>query len=122
MNLEKVIFGFFLILALTLNLAFVVGARELLVHDSVWIMFAAIVVNVLATILKLGDRSDVGALLLAAALVADLQLLAAALIWSFSSVETLTVLTTIFALAAGALVANVISVTLLVGDILKSGR
>ena len=125
MNLEKVFFGFFIVLALTLNVAFVVGDIGNPEHHSIWILFAAVVVNLIATVLKLGDHSQTGALLLATALVADLQLLASALIWTFAGdADGLTVATTttIVSLAYGALVANVVSVTLLVSDTLLSGR
>ena len=125
MNLEKVVFGFFIVLALTLNVAFVVGEMNNPEHHSIWLLFAAIVVNLIATILKLGDRSQIGALLLATALVADLQLGASALIWTFADTAmglTSATLTTIISLAYGALVANVVSVSLLVSDTLISGR
>ena len=125
MNLEKVIFGFFIVLALTLNVAFVVGEMSNPAHHNIWLLFAAIVVNLVATVLKLGDRSQVGALLLATALVADLQLGASALIWTFADSNpalSATTITTIVSLAYGALVANVVSVALLVSDTLISGR
>ncbi len=125
MNLEKVFFGFFIVLALTLNVAFVVGETSDPQHHSIWLLFAAVVVNLVATALKLGDRSHVGALLLATALVADLQLLASALIWTFADTSAGLApgtLATIVSLATGALVANVVSVTLLVCDALISGR
>ena len=125
MNLEKVIFGFFIVLALTLNVAFVAGDTANPEYHNIWLLFAAVVVNVIATVLKLGDRSQVGALLLATALVADLQLLICALIWTFAdNTNGLApdALVMIVSLASGALVANVISVTLLVSDSLISGR
>ncbi len=125
MNLEKVIFGFFIVLALTLNVAFVFGDTAKPEYHNIWLLFAAVVVNLIATVLKLGDRSQVGALLLAAALVADLQLLVCALIWTFAdNTNGLApdALVMIVSLASGALVANVISVTLLVSDSLISGR
>ena len=125
MNLEKVIFGFFIVLALTLNVAFVAGEIGNPAHHNIWLLFSAIVVNLIATVLKLGDRSQIGALLLATALVADLQLGASALIWTFadtSSGLSPATLTTIVSLAFGALIANVVSVTLLVSDTLISGR
>lgn len=125
MNLEKVIFGFFIVLALTLNVAFVFGDTAKPEYHNIWLLFAAVVVNLIATVLKLGDRSQVGALLLAAALVADLQLLVCALIWTFAdNANGLApdALVMIVSLASGALVANVISVTLLVSDSLISGR
>ena len=124
MNLEKVFFGFFIVLALTLNVAFVTGdaGPE---HHSIWLLFAAVVVNLIATVLKLGDRSHVGALLLATALVADLQLIASSMIWAFADTSSgigTEILATILSLATGALVANIVSVTLLVCDSLMSGR
>jgi hypothetical protein len=125
MNLEKVIFGFFIVLALTLNVAFVAGDTAKPEYHNIWLLFAAVVVNVIATVLKLGDRSQVGALLLATALVADLQLLVCALIWTFADTTNglaPDALVMIVSLASGALVANVISVTLLVSDSLISGR
>ena len=77
MNLEKVVFGFFILLALTLNLAFVVGDIDNPEHHHVWVLFTAIIINFIATGLKLGDRSQIGAVLLSASLVADLQLIIA---------------------------------------------
>ncbi len=125
MNLEKVVFGFFIVLALTLNVAFVMGDIGSAAHHSIWLLFAAVVVNLIATILKFGDRSQVGALLLATALVADLQLLASALIWTFADTAAgvpVATITTIVSLAYGALAANVVSVTLLVSESLMAGR
>ena len=125
MNLEKVFFGFFIVLALTLNVAFVVGDISVPEHHSIWLLFAAVVVNLIATVLKLGDRSQTGALLLATALVADLQLLASTLIWTFGDTASglpVGTMATIVSLCYGALVANVVSVTLLVSDSLLAGR
>ncbi len=125
MNLEKVLFGFFIVLALTLNVAFVAGDIGNVEHHEMWLLFAAIVVNLVATVLKLGDRSQIGALLLATALVADLQLIASAFVWTFADTSAglaVPTMATIVSLAIGALVANVISVTLLVSDTLISGR
>ena len=125
MNLEKVVFGFFIVLALTLNVAFVMGDAADPEHHSIWLLFAAIVVNLVATVLKLGDRSQVGALLLATALVADLQLITSSVIWAFADSAGGVdggALVTVVSLATGALVANVVSVTLLVCDSLIAGR
>ena len=124
MNLEKVVFGFFIVLALTLTLAFVLSGTENSAQ-SIWILFAAVAVNLVATALKLGDRSQIGALLLATALVADLQLISASLIWTFAEdvggVASGTMVS-IVALAGGALVANIVSVTMVVSDTLMSSR
>jgi hypothetical protein len=127
MSFEKVAFGFFIILALTLNVAFVSGEIDEPNHHSVWLLFSTIVVNLFATLMKLGDRSQIGALLLATGLVADLQLIIAASIWTIAEYGTevglsTAVLVGVVSLATGALVANVISVTMLVADTLMLRR
>ncbi|MDA1075288.1 MAG: DUF6394 family protein [Proteobacteria bacterium] len=127
MNLDKVIFGFFIVLALTLNLAFVIGPIDNPDNHNVWILFATIVVNLIATILKFGDRSQIGALLLATGLVADLQLVVCASIWTIAVYGTqsglsATALASIVSIASGALAANFVSVTLVVADTLASRR
>ena len=58
MNLEKVIFAFFIVLALTLNFGFYVGQIDNPVHHNVYELYAALVVSLVATILKLGDRTQ----------------------------------------------------------------
>lgn len=127
MNLEKVVFGFFLILALTLNVGFVVGDVSNPDHHHATEFFFVVVVNLIATVLKLGDRTQIGALLLATSLVADLQLIAASVVWIVAEHVTETGTTsenivTIVSLAAGALVANVVSVTVLVTETLMLRR
>ncbi|CAI8189924.1 MAG: Uncharacterised protein [Marinobacterium sp. xm-d-530] len=119
MNREKVVFGFFIILALTLNVGFVLGEIDNPAHHEVFELFLALVVSLICTVLKFGDRSHLGALLLATSLVADLQLIAAALVWAYAEqISTLGMtegtMASIVSLAAGALVANVVSVVLLV--------
>ena len=81
MNLEKVVFGFFILLALTLNFGFVMGDIDNTAHHNLWMLTIAILVNLIATGLKLGDRSQVGAPLLASSLVADVLLIAARVVW-----------------------------------------
>ncbi|MES9934889.1 MAG: DUF6394 family protein [Sedimenticola sp.] len=119
MNPEKVVFGFFIVLALTLNFGFFVGEIDNPDHHHVYELFAVIVVNLIATILKFGDRTQMGAVLLATSLVALLQLFAAALVWGFVEHVTgggLTPVATasIVSLSGGAMLANVVSVVLLV--------
>ena len=127
MNLEKVIFGFFTILACTLNFGFFLGDM-----DKPWMhhpseLFAAIVVNLIALVIKFGDRTQLGATHLATSLVATLQLLAASLIWLGTvhlggeemSGETMAI---IVSMSGGALLANLVSVTLLIGETLRQGR
>ena len=81
MNLEKVVFGFFVILACTLNFGFVIGdiGNDALHHPAH--LFAAVVVNLIALVMKFGDRTHIGATHLATSLVAMLQLFAAAFVW-----------------------------------------
>ena len=85
MNLEKVIFGFFIVLAATLNFGFFVGDIENPAHHDVYELFAALVVSLIATVLKFGDRTQIGAVHLSTSLVADLQLFAAALVWGYEA-------------------------------------
>ena len=68
MNLERVLFGFVIILALSFTFAFVMGGIDDASHHNVWLLTIAILINLIATGLKLGDRSQVGALLLASSL------------------------------------------------------
>ena len=81
MNLEKVFFAFFIVLALTLNFGFFIGDLDDPNHHNVYELFAALVVSLIATIMKFGDRAHIGAVLLATSLVADLQLIAAVIVW-----------------------------------------
>ena len=119
MNLEKVVFGFFIVLAATLNFGFVYGEIENPHHHHLWEFFAAFVVNVIATVLKFGDRSQVGAIHLATSLVAVLQLAGAALVWTIAdpgpgATVSTPVLSSIVSLSAGALLANIVSVVILI--------
>lgn len=121
MNLEKVVFGFFIILALTLNFGFFLGEIDNPAHHNVYELFAAIVVNLIATTLKLGDRTQTGALLLASSLVAVLQLAAAATVWAYATLihahgMDAMLMASIVSLAGGAMVANFVSVVLLITD------
>ena len=118
MNLEKVIFGFFILLALTLNFGFVLGDIDNPEHHHVYELYAAIVVSLIATALKFGDRSHLGAVLLATSLVADLQLILAALVWGMAThVQEGTdaaIISSVVSLAGGALLANFASAVLLI--------
>ena len=118
-NLEKVVFGFFVLLAATLNFGFFVGDISDPSLHNVYELFAAVVVNLIATVLKFGDRTQIGAVHLATSLVADLQLIAAGATYvvatrisegGLSAAETASVVS----LSGGALLANIVSVVLLV--------
>jgi hypothetical protein len=119
MNREKVVFGFFIVLAATLNFGFFIGDLDVAYHHDVFELFAAIIVNLIATILKFGDRTQVGAIHLATSLVADLQLVAAAVCWAIAvhvvgEGMTPEVTARVVSLAGGALLANVVSLVILI--------
>ena len=115
MNLEKVIFGFFI---------GDIGRPEL--HHPME-LFAAVVVNLIATVLKFGDRTHIGATHLATSLVAVMQLVAASLVWMWElyivqQPMDASSMSVVVSLSGGALVANLISVTLLIGETLRQSR
>jgi hypothetical protein len=127
MNLEKVVFGFFVLLAATLNFGFFLGDLGDPELHNAYELYAAIFVNLIATVLKFGDRTQIGAVHLATSLVADLQLISAALVWgyvSYVSAEGLTreATASVVSLSGGALVANIVSVTLLVVETVSFHR
>ena len=127
MNFEKVLFGFFIVLALTLNFGFFVGDIDNPEHHHAMELGAALAVSLIATIMKFGDRSQIGSVLLATSLVADLQLLIAAFTWGYAAYATEAgvtsdVLASIVSLSGGALLANLISVTLLVAETIMIRR
>ncbi|MEX0732277.1 MAG: DUF6394 family protein [Aquisalimonadaceae bacterium] len=118
MHLEKVIFGFFILLALTVNFGFFLGEIDNPDHHNVYELYAALVISLIATVMKFGERTQIGALLLAASLVADLQLIAAAVVWAVAvhvtgSGLTPMVMASIVSLSGGALLANLVSTVLL---------
>jgi hypothetical protein len=118
MNLEKVVFGFFILLAATLNFGFVYGdMTNPEVHEP-WELFAAVTVSLIAAVLKFGERTHVGAVHLAASLVALLQLAAATVVWVIASpvdgALSPSATASVVSLAAGALVANIVSVVIMV--------
>jgi len=121
MNLEKVIFGFFIVLAATLNFGFFIGDIERPELHSGYELFAALVVSLIATVLKFGDRTQIGAIHLSTSLVADLQLIAAAITWTVAEHVTGVGMTphvtsSVVSLSGGALFANVVSVIILIAE------
>lgn len=118
MRSERVWFSFFILLALTLNFGFVYGVIDNPEHHDKIELFLAFVVSVVCTILKFGDRSHLGAMLLATSLVADVQLLSAIGVWTFNvGILDSATLSTIVSFTAGALVANLVSVILVVIEV-----
>jgi hypothetical protein len=90
-------------------------------------LIAAVAVNLLTTVLKWGDRRQLGAVHLATSLVADLQLLAALAVLGYSVLVItggMTAATTavVVSLSGGALLANLVSVTILVVEVVSRPR
>jgi uncharacterized protein DUF6394 len=111
MNLEKVVFGFFVLLAATLNVGFFIGdLGDPELHNS-YELYAAVVVNLIATVLKFGDRT---------------QLISAALVWGYASYVgdglTREATASVVSLSGGALLANIVSVVLLVVETVSFHR
>jgi hypothetical protein len=117
---------FFITLAAALNFGFFVGEIDNpTVHNGVELA-AALVASLVATVLKFGDRTQLGAIHLATSLVADLQL------WSpppsglgqpdvgegMSGAH----MSVVVSLSGGALLANIVSVVLMVSEIIQVRR
>lgn len=125
MNLQKVISGFFFILAMTLNFGFFYGDMSNPELHSTYELFAALIISLIATALKIGDKTQIGSVLLASSLVADIQLIAAVIVWTvieYTSTMTPAHMATIISLSGGAFLANVTSVILYIGETIKSKR
>ena len=127
MSLEKVVFGFFVLLAATLNFGFFIGDISDPALHNVYELFAAVVVSLIATVLKFGDRTQIGAVHLATSLVADLQLIGASLLYGYAIYISSAGLTdswtaSVVSLSGGALLANVVSIVLLVVDTVSFHR
>ena len=83
--------------------------------------------NLIATVLKFGDRTQIGAVHLATSLVADLQLIGAALMYGYAVYISSAGLNgdwtaSVVSLSGGALLANVVSVVLLVVETVSFHR
>lgn len=125
MNLEKVVFSFVVLLAATLNFGFFIGDIGDPDLHRPWELYAAVIVNVIALVLKFGDRTQVGAFHLATSLVAVLQLAAAAgfLVYFDAQGELPRAhISTIVSLSGGALLANIVSVILLLIETVSAQR
>ncbi|WP_029520590.1 DUF6394 family protein [Persephonella sp. IF05-L8] len=109
-NWGKVWSDFFIFLALTSNVGFIFS------HDPYQLVIA-IGVNLLATVLKFGAKKILAAELLATALVADLHLIPATILYFTGTHVPLAI-----GLAIGAAVANVISIVMLVIEIIFEYR
>ena len=117
MSFDKILFAFVIVLALTLNVGFVVGDIDDITHHDKYELALAIVVSLIATVMKFGDRSLLGSTMLATSLVADVQRIGAAVVWASATLNGAAIsehdTVIVVSLAIGAMVANVISVVLL---------
>ena len=126
MNLEKVVFGFFVLLAATMNFGFFIGDMAEPKLHNINELYVAIFVNLIALVLKFGDRTQIGAIHLATSLVALIQLLAAAgyFVWAsqHGQAHDVHTISSVVSLSGGALLANVVSVVLLVTETVSYRR
>ncbi len=112
---------------MTINFGFFLGEIDNPAHHNVFELFAAVVVSLIATVMKLGERTQIGSLLLATSLVADVQLIIAAIVWT-TAVHVLevglvsSVMAGIVSLSGGALLSNIVSVVLLVVETVMGRR
>ena len=124
MNLEKVVFGFFVLLAATMNFGFFIGDMSDPKLHNINELYVAIFFNLIALVLKFGDRTQIGAIHLATSLVAVLQLVSAAAFYVLAGGYENDPGTTssIVSLSGGALLANIVSVVLLVSETISYRR
>ena len=108
MDWGKVTYIFLTMMSLTTTAGF-------LYEPNAIALFIAAGVNVISTILKLGVKNLLAAELLASSLVADLHLIPAFLVLTFTNDLPLTI-----SLAIGAVVANIFSVALALIESAKS--
>jgi hypothetical protein len=108
MDWGKVIYIFFSLMSLTTTAGF-------LYEDTAVALFLAASVNVISTILKIGVRNLLAAELLASSLVADLHLIPAFIVYTFTDNLNLAI-----GLAIGAVVANLYSIALSLVESAKS--
>lgn len=108
MDWGKVTYIFFSLMSLTTTAGF-------LYEPNAVALFIAAGVNVISTILKIGVKNLLSAELLASSLVADLHLIPAFMVLTFTNDIRMTI-----ALAIGAVVANIFSIALALIESAKS--
>lgn len=108
MDWGKVTYIFFSLMSLTTTAGF-------LYEPNAVALFIAAGVNVISTILKIGVKNLLSAELLASSLVADLHLIPAFMVLTFTDNIRMTI-----ALAIGAVVANIFSIALALIESSKS--
>ena len=120
MNFEKVVFGFFVVLAATLNFGFFIGPIDNPGVHNAFELYSAVVINLIALVMKFGDRTQIGAVHLATSLVTTLQLVAAGGLWAYynnladGAALTPEQISSVVSLSGGALFANIVSVIILI--------
>lgn len=108
MDWGRVTFIFFVLMSLTSTVGF-------LFDMNVVMLFIATGINILSTILKLGVRTQLSAEMMASSLVADLHLIPAFIaLQVFENIQMAT------ALSIGALVANGVSIVLVLIESIKN--
>lgn len=108
MDWGKVTYIFFSLMSLTTTAGFIYEPNAIA-------LFLAAGVNIISTILKIGVKNLLAAELLASSLVADLHLIPAFMVLTFSENVNMAI-----ALAIGAIVANLFSVALALIESAKS--
>ncbi|NPB06332.1 MAG: hypothetical protein GXO03_01880 [Aquificae bacterium] len=99
MRLKKILTHFFILMALTTNISFIASPNG-------YELVITIAMNMLATILKMGEGKILSNELMASSLVADLHLIPAGFIYFLGDTEEAV------GLAIGALAANIISIVI----------
>jgi hypothetical protein len=107
-NWGKVIYIFFALMSLTTTVGFLYEQNEVA-------LFVAASINLISTLLKIGVKNILSAELFASSLVADLHLIPAFLFLVLAGNTTMAI-----ALAIGAIVANIFSLTLVLVETLKT--
>ncbi len=113
MNLKEVMYGFFLLLALTSNFTFFYSYQYTLFGSNIFLLGVAIFFNLIMVFRKLNDEHQLGAVFLSTSIVALLELILAGLIVVYSyyySIESEAFASSVISLSGGALLANIISV------------
>jgi len=108
MDWGKVTYIFFSLMSLTTTAGF-------LYEDTAVALFIAAGVNIISTILKIGVRNLLAAELLASSLVADLHLIPAFMVYTFTDNINVAI-----GLAIGAIVANTFSIGLVLIESAKN--
>ena len=107
MNWGRVIYIFFALMSLTTTAGFLYAHNEIA-------LFVAASVNLVSTLLKIGVRNILSADLFASSLVADLHLIPAFVVMQVSGNLTIAI-----SLAIGAIVANLLSLSLVLVESAK---